>query len=236
MITWVWKKLQISDMSILNVTTGFGYWSFHCFWANIWYCLKCQLDKYDLSCVRGHAKYVCKCTRGHVKLIPRTKRGHTLKTMKSWADQPEQPHSFTCNGNQGNLGEAEGGQSRVKRLSERKQLLPAQAHHQAQAPHPISFETRCWMVSLMHSFVFAGCFVTCSASLSSLENLEAEKKQTHWSKDVPCYSTPLCGGRQADDQCDNCWKKRSEVTKRNWRHHGIAMRGSHPDPSICPSP
>lgn len=157
MITWVWKKLQISDMSILNVTTGFGYWSFHCFWANIWYCLKCQLDKYDLSCVRGHAEYVCKCTRGHVKLIPRTKQGHTLKTMKSWADQPEQPHSFTCNGNQGNLGEAEGGQSREKRLSERKQLLPAQAHHQAQAPHPISFETE-W---------YRWCIPSCLLAVSS---------------------------------------------------------------------
>lgn len=46
----------------------------------------------------------------------------------------------------------------------------------------------------------------------------------------------LCGGRQAADQCDNCWKKRSEVTKLNWRHHGIAMCCSHPDPSTCPSP
>lgn len=46
----------------------------------------------------------------------------------------------------------------------------------------------------------------------------------------------LCGGRQAADQCDNYWKKRSEVTKRNWRHHRIAMCCSHPDPSTCPSP
>lgn len=74
--------------------------------------------------------------------------------------------------------ERQGGRPREKGNNS-SQLPRISTSHQSQVTHPISsgmwWPDKSWMVSLKHSFMFAGCVVTCLGSLSTPENLPAER-------------------------------------------------------------
>lgn len=149
--------------------------------------------------------------------------------MKHQVDQPEQPHSFTCNGNQGTHGSWRGMER--GRPKEKKR----------EKGHSSSWLTRIstLVTSYTPNFIWNAewyhwCIPLCLLpALSALqrraaaETLVTTRPLFTWEL-VCCWPLwQLLAGRE-EARVRGQWAQLS--------HHGTAMHSSHSHPPICPSP